>query len=83
MFKNGKSIIGTIAPLNVSNIDTDIIIPKQFLQVIDKRGLGKYLFHNWRYLDKNQLVINEEFILNKEIYRHSNILLTGDRKSVV
>ncbi|QCI24661.1 3-isopropylmalate dehydratase small subunit (plasmid) [Buchnera aphidicola (Muscaphis stroyani)] len=69
---------GTVAPLNVSNVDTDIIIPKQFLQKVNKIGFGRYLFHDWRFLDKNQLIINKKFILNKKIYKKSSILLTRE-----
>ncbi|WP_187312804.1 3-isopropylmalate dehydratase small subunit [Buchnera aphidicola] len=69
---------GTILPLNISNVDTDTIIPKQFLQKVNKTGFGKYLFHDWRYLDKNQCNINPDFILNKEIYKNATILLAQD-----
>lgn len=69
---------GTILPLNIANIDTDTIIPKQFLQKVNKTGFGKYLFHDWRYLDKNQYNLNPDFILNKKIYKSSTILLTQD-----
>ncbi|QCI22468.1 3-isopropylmalate dehydratase small subunit [Buchnera aphidicola] len=69
---------GIVVPLDVSNIDTDIIIPKQFLQGINKTGLGKYLFHDWRYLDSNQLKKNNQFILNNKIYQNSSILLTRE-----
>ncbi|CAL4326034.1 3-isopropylmalate dehydratase small subunit [Buchnera aphidicola] len=69
---------GIVLPLDISNIDTDIIIPKQFLKKVSKVGFGKYLFHDWRFLDKNQLKINNDFILNKKIYRNASILLTRD-----
>lgn len=69
---------GTVLPLNISNIDTDAIIPKQFLQKVNRTGFGKYLFHDWRYIDKNQLNINSNFILNKKIYKNATILLTQD-----
>lgn len=67
---------GLVVPLDISNIDTDTIIPKQFLQKVDKTGFGKYLFHDWRFLDKNELVENKQFILNKKIYKGASILLT-------
>ncbi|QCI20160.1 MAG: 3-isopropylmalate dehydratase small subunit (plasmid) [Buchnera aphidicola (Brevicoryne brassicae)] len=67
---------GIVVPLDISNIDTDIIIPKQFLQKINKIGFGKYLFHDWRYLDSNQLKKNNQFILNKKVYENASILLT-------
>jgi len=69
---------GIVVPLDISNIDTDIIIPKQFLKIVNKIGFGKYLFHDWRYLDTNQLVKNENFILNKKIYKNASILLTRE-----
>nr|WP_010890624.1 3-isopropylmalate dehydratase small subunit [Buchnera aphidicola]O85073.1 RecName: Full=3-isopropylmalate dehydratase small subunit; AltName: Full=Alpha-IPM isomerase; Short=IPMI; AltName: Full=Isopropylmalate isomerase [Buchnera aphidicola (Diuraphis noxia)]AAD12603.1 3-isopropylmalate synthase [Buchnera aphidicola] len=67
---------GVVAPLDISNVDTDAIIPKQFLKGINKKGFGKFLFHDWRYLDSNQLKINNKFILNKKIYENASILLT-------
>ncbi|WP_425619839.1 3-isopropylmalate dehydratase small subunit [Buchnera aphidicola] len=69
--------IGVIVPLNIANIDTDIIIPKQFLKHIDKKGLGKFLFHDWRFIDNKQLLPNKKFILNQKIYKNASILLTG------
>ncbi|QJC31093.1 3-isopropylmalate dehydratase small subunit [Enterobacteriaceae endosymbiont of Macroplea mutica] len=68
--------IGVIAPLDISNIDTDAIIPKQFLQKNIKHGFGKYLFYYWRYINKNQ--INPKFILNQQKFKNANILLTRD-----
>ncbi|QJC30678.1 3-isopropylmalate dehydratase small subunit [Enterobacteriaceae endosymbiont of Macroplea appendiculata] len=68
--------IGVIAPLDISNIDTDAIIPKQFLQKNVKYGFGKYLFYYWRYINKNQ--VNPEFILNQQKFKNANILLTRD-----
>ncbi|WP_154061775.1 3-isopropylmalate dehydratase small subunit [Buchnera aphidicola] len=68
--------IGIIVPLNISNIDTDIIIPKQFLQKIDRIGFGKKLFYNWRFLDSFGKKENPDFILNKDIYRNASVLLT-------
>ena len=69
---------GVVVPLNFSNIDTDIIIPKQFLKCVNKRGLGKFLFYDWRFIDGNELLINKNFILNKKIYKNASILLTGE-----
>lgn len=57
------------------NIDTDQIIPKQFLKLVQKSGFGKYLFYNWRYDDKEQE--KQNFILNDKKYRNSKILITG------
>ena len=72
-FKNFK---GKTVPLDRVNIDTDQIIPKQFLKRIERTGFGKFLFNDWRFNDDGSL--NQEFILNKEIYKSSSILLTGE-----
>jgi len=61
--------------LSLQNIDTDMIIPKQFLKTIKRTGLGKSLFYEMRY-DENGKII-EDFILNKEPYNKSKILLAG------
>ena len=59
------------------NIDTDQILPKQFLKLIDKKGFGKYLMYAWRYLD-DQYTEDPDFIFNKAEYRQATILITGD-----
>ena len=61
--------------LSLQNIDTDMIIPKQFLKTIKRTGLGKSLFYEMRYDENGQII--EEFILNKEPYNKSKILLAG------
>lgn len=71
-FFNLKSIP---AYLSLQNIDTDMIIPKQFLKTIKRTGLGKSLFYEMRY-DENGKIIND-FILNKDPYNKSKILLAG------
>ena len=71
-----KNFRGKTVPLDRVNIDTDQIIPKQFLKRIERTGFGKFLFNDWRFNDDGSL--NEEFILNKEIYKSSSILLTGE-----
>ena len=71
-FSNLKSIPSY---LSLQNIDTDMIIPKQFLKTIKRTGLGKSLFYEMRY-DENGKIIND-FILNKEPYNKSKILLAG------
>lgn len=68
---------GTTVPLMNDNIDTDQILPKQFLKLIDKKGFGKYLMYYWRYVDENYTE-NPEFIFNKEAYRGATILISGD-----
>ena len=71
-FTNLKSIPSY---LSLQNIDTDMIIPKQFLKTIKRTGLGKSLFYEMRY-DENGKII-EDFILNKKPYNKSKILLAG------
>ena len=71
-FKNLKLIPSY---LSLQNIDTDMIIPKQFLKTIKRTGLGKSLFYEMRYDEKGKK--NEDFILNKEPYNKSKILLAG------
>ena len=63
------------AYLSLMNIDTDMIIPKQFLKTIKRTGLGKNLFFEMRYKDDGKII--EEFILNKKPYDSSPILITG------
>ncbi len=61
--------------LSLQNIDTDMIIPKQFLKTIKRTGLGKSLFYEMRYDENGQMI--KDFILNKEPYNNSKILLAG------
>ncbi|BAP58473.1 3-isopropylmalate dehydratase small subunit [Candidatus Tachikawaea gelatinosa] len=77
---NNKKITytGTVVPFDISNIDTDIIIPKQFLKKITRCGFGDYLFYNWRYVANKNKIINDDFILNKPKYKKSSILLTRE-----
>ena len=69
------SIKGIPAYLPIVNIDTDMIIPKQFLKTIKRTGLGKNLFFELRYDDKGNKI--DEFILNRKPYNNSKILITG------
>ncbi len=69
---------GIVAPLDRVNVDTDAIIPKQFLRKIDRIGFGKHLFHELRYTDYEGTKENPDFILNKEPFRQATILLTRD-----
>lgn len=73
----------TVVPLDRSNIDTDAILPKQFLMIIERTGFGPHLFDEWRYLDRgepyqdcSQRPLNLEFPLNQPRYTEANILLT-------
>ena len=66
---------GVPANLPMMNVDTDMIIPKQFLKTIKRTGLGKSLFFEMRYKENGE--INKDFVLNKSPYDNSSILLTG------
>ena len=67
---------GIAAPLRMINVDTDAIIPKQFLKTIKRTGLGKNLFDELRYdLDGNE---KPDFVLNKEPYRNASVLIAGE-----
>ncbi|XBC42260.1 MAG: 3-isopropylmalate dehydratase small subunit [Buchnera aphidicola (Meitanaphis elongallis)] len=72
------SHIGTVVPLDMSNVDTDAIIPKQFLQKITKLGFGKHLFNDWRYLDDFGRTLNKDFVLNRSCYQDATILLSRE-----
>lgn len=67
---------GLMAPLDKNNVDTDQIIPKQFLTSTSRDGFDKALFYDWRYLDNGQA--NPEFILNEARYQGASVLLTRD-----
>jgi 3-isopropylmalate/(R)-2-methylmalate dehydratase small subunit len=71
-----STLTSRVMPLPVNDIDTDQIIPAQFLKVTDKNGLADTLFFHWRYNDDKSP--NEEFVLNKSEYRGAQILLAGD-----
>ncbi|WLR44112.1 3-isopropylmalate dehydratase small subunit [Bacillus carboniphilus] len=70
-----KKLTSQVAVLNRANVDTDQIIPKQFLKRIDKSGFGKFAFFDWRYLDDGSL--NDQFELNHPLYKEAKILLAG------
>jgi len=72
-FKNVKSIV---TPFDKVNVDTDQIVPKQFLKLVQKSGFGKFLFFNWRF-DENDNP-KSDFILNDPKYDNSKILVAGD-----
>ena len=82
---NELQIKGIVASIDRDNIDTDQIIPTEYLKSIKKFGFEDYLFDGWRYLDdgklgisKNERKINHEFVLNQEPFTQANILLTRD-----
>ncbi|MBA3980567.1 MAG: 3-isopropylmalate dehydratase small subunit, partial [Alcanivorax sp.] len=74
---------GLVAPLDRANVDTDQIIPKQFLKSIKRTGFGPNLFDEWRYLDEgqpgqdnSQRPLNQDFVLNQPRYQGASVLLT-------
>ena len=73
--KKFNTLKDTPAYLPMINVDTDMIIPKQFLKTIKRTGLGKNLFYEMRYNENGE--IDTDFILNKQPYKNSSILLVG------
>ena len=71
-----ETLNGVAAPLNIVNIDTDMIIPKQFLKTIKRTGLGRSLFYEMRFTQDGRE--QPEFVLNKTAYRKAQILVAGD-----
>jgi 3-isopropylmalate/(R)-2-methylmalate dehydratase small subunit len=76
---------GIVAPLDRANVDTDAIIPKQFLKSIRRTGFGPFLFDDWRYLDQGDLETdisirreNPDFVLNRQPWRDASILLAKE-----
>ncbi|SPC06918.1 3-isopropylmalate dehydratase small subunit [Cupriavidus taiwanensis] len=76
---------GLVAPLDRANVDTDAILPKQFLKSIRRSGFGPYLFDEWRYLDHGEpgqdcstRPVNPDFVLNQPRYRGASILLARE-----
>ncbi|WP_042050253.1 3-isopropylmalate dehydratase small subunit [Aeromonas dhakensis] len=74
-FKQHK---GIVVPLDSANVDTDAIIPKQFLQKVNRIGFGKHLFHDWRFLDDAGEQPNPEFVLNQSQFAGASILLARE-----
>ncbi|AEG02374.1 3-isopropylmalate dehydratase small subunit [Methylomonas methanica] len=79
------TLTALVAPLDRANIDTDAIIPKQFLKSIRRAGFGPYLFDEWRYLDHGEpdmdcsnRPLNQDFVLNQPQYQGAQILLTRE-----
>jgi len=68
--KKLSTINSTMLPLNMSNVDTDQIMPKQFLKRVERSGYGEFLFYDWKK--------DPEFPLNNEVYQGSKVLVTGD-----
>lgn len=73
-----KQHTGIAIPLDASNVDTDAIIPKQFLQKVTRTGFGAHLFHEWRFLDEEGKQANPDFVLNYPRYQGASILLARE-----
>jgi 3-isopropylmalate/(R)-2-methylmalate dehydratase small subunit len=74
--KSFNNVTSIVTPLDKVNVDTDQIVPKQFLKLVQKSGFGKYLFFNWRYGENENK--KPEFVLNDSKYENSKILVAGD-----
>ncbi len=70
-----NKLTSIVAPLDRANVDTDQIIPKQFLKRIERTGFGEFAFFDWRYLEDG--VPNPDFILNEDRYQRANVLVGG------
>ena len=68
------TVTGLVAPMDRANVDTDQIMPKQFLKRIERTGFGQFLFYDWRYLEDGK-TLNPDFELNKPEYQGASILL--------
>ena len=80
-----QKFTGIVAPMDRANVDTDAIIPKQYLKSIKRTGFGPNLFDDWRYLDRgepgidnNERRVNPDFVLNKTPYKYAQILLARE-----
>ncbi|CAH8196496.1 3-isopropylmalate dehydratase small subunit [Vibrio aestuarianus] len=73
-----KQHTGLVVPLDAANVDTDAIIPKQFLQKVNRIGFGKHLFHDWRFLDDAGEQPNPDFVMNEPRYQGASILLARE-----
>ncbi|MGL4191226.1 MAG: 3-isopropylmalate dehydratase small subunit [Vibrio sp.] len=69
---------GLVVALDAANVDTDAIIPKQFLQKVNRSGFGKHLFHDWRFLDDAGEQLNPDFVMNQPRYQGASILLARE-----
>ncbi|MBW0435272.1 3-isopropylmalate dehydratase small subunit [Leptospira yasudae] len=69
---------GIAVPLYRKDIDTDQILPKQFMKKTERTGFGVHLFHNWRYLDEDGKTPNPDFVLNQDRYNNASVLIAGE-----
>tara|TARA_R110001592_G_scaffold171422_1_gene409736 strand:- start:1263 stop:1865 length:603 start_codon:yes stop_codon:yes gene_type:complete len=73
-----NQICATAIPLTKANVDTDQLLPKQFLTGVTRMGYGKHLFHDWRYIDPEGKRENPDFVLNRAEFKGAEILLAGE-----
>lgn len=78
MAKKFTQHTGVVVPMDAANVDTDAIIPKQFLQMVTRTGFGRNLFYDWRYKDAEGQIPDPDFILNKPAFRGASIMLTRE-----
>lgn len=78
MAKKFTQHTGVVVPMDAANVDTDAIIPKQFLQMVTRTGFGRNLFYDWRYKDAEGQIPDPDFILNKLAFRGASIMLTRE-----
>ncbi|WP_380182041.1 3-isopropylmalate dehydratase small subunit [Kalamiella sp. sgz302252] len=78
MAKKFTQHTGVVVPMDAANVDTDAIIPKQFLQMVTRTGFGRNLFYDWRYTDAEGQIPNPDFVLNKPEFRGASIMLTRE-----
>jgi 3-isopropylmalate/(R)-2-methylmalate dehydratase small subunit len=71
-----RSIVSKVTPLDIMNVDTDQIIPKQFLKLVQKSGYADFLFYDWRFNQNGEL--KTDFILNDPRYKNRQILVTRE-----
>lgn len=69
---------GIVVPVDTANVDTDAIIPKQFLQMVTRTGFGRNLFFDWRYSDAEGQIPNPDFVLNQPAFSGATIMLTRE-----
>lgn len=78
MAKRFTQHTGVVVPMDAANVDTDAIIPKQFLQMVTRTGFGRNLFYDWRYSDAEGQIPNPDFVLNKPEFAGASIMLTRE-----
>jgi 3-isopropylmalate/(R)-2-methylmalate dehydratase small subunit len=76
MMEKFHKISSVAIPLDMANVDTDQIVPKQFLKLVQRTGFGKFLFYDWRFDQKGEQ--KPDFVLNDQKYSNSHILVTGE-----